>query len=140
MRELRKSEMFERKPRMIGRFERDAEHEAGAPNFAKQGRSGQFLLESSLEARTVLAHSQDDVFGEQLESSQGDYKEVGGVLIPHSIEVRAKGAPEGETVTIDKVELNVEIPAADFAMPEVKAAPPAEAKPEAKPPAVPAAR
>ena len=95
--------------------------------------------ESSLEIKTEAKRMIRGVEME-IESSQGDYKEVGGLLIPHSIESRPKGAPGGQTITFDKIELNPEVPASDFAMPEVKSAPPAEAKPAAKPPAAPAAR
>jgi len=56
----------------------------------------------------------------EFESSSGDYKEVEGLVIAHSIETKAKGAPQGQIITIDKVELNVEIPDSEFAMPEVK--------------------
>ena len=57
---------------------------------------------------------------------QGDYKEVEGLMFAHSIENRPKGAPVGQTVTIDKVELNVDVPDSDFVMPEVEK--PAEAE------------
>lgn len=56
----------------------------------------------------------------EFESSEGDYKEVGGILFPHSMEQKAKGSPHGSTITIDKIELNVELPESHFAMPEVK--------------------
>jgi outer membrane lipoprotein-sorting protein len=55
----------------------------------------------------------------EYESSVGDYKEVDGLMIPHSITSKAKGTPSGQTITIDKVELNVPIDDAVFAMPEV---------------------
>lgn len=91
-------------------------------------------LEIKTEAKRMIRGMEMEI-----ESSQGDYKEVGGLLIPHSIESRPKGAPEGQTITFDKVELNVDVPAAEFTMPEVKAAPSGEEKPSAKP-ASPAAR
>lgn len=59
----------------------------------------------------------------ELESSQGDYQEVGDILFAHSMELRVKGAPGGSTVTIDKIELDVELPDTHFAMPEMKAEP-----------------
>ena len=62
----------------------------------------------------------------EFESISSDYKEVGGVLFPHSIASKPKGAPEGQTMTFDKIELNIDIPDGDFKMPEVK---PAAAKP-----------
>ena len=63
----------------------------------------------------------------EFETAIGDYKEVAGVLLPHSIENKPKGAPHGQTLTIDKVEMDVDIPDTAFAMPEVK---PAEEKKE----------
>ena len=69
----------------------------------------------------------------EFESTSSDYKEVGGVLFPHSIESKPKGAPEGQVMTLDKIELNVDFQETDFKMPEVKAEVKPEAKPEAKP-------
>jgi outer membrane lipoprotein-sorting protein len=62
----------------------------------------------------------------EFEATQGDYKEVGGLMFAHSIENRPKGAPAGQTVTIETIELDVEIPDSDFAMPAVEK--PAEAE------------
>lgn len=61
----------------------------------------------------------------EFEASFGDYKEVGGVLLAHSIEQRPKGAPAGSVITIEKVELNPDLPDARFAMPEAKKPEPA---------------
>jgi len=61
----------------------------------------------------------------EFESSYGDYKEVGGLMFAHSVESKPKGAPQGATITIESVELGVDIPDSEFVMP----APKAEAKP-----------
>lgn len=53
----------------------------------------------------------------EFESSVGDYKEVGGLLIPHAMSSRAKGMPGGQTLTFSKVELNVPLEDSLFAMP-----------------------
>ncbi len=47
--------------------------------------------------------------GAEIESESiiGDYKEVGGIYIPHSFESGAKGSPNKATVTIEKIEINV---------------------------------
>ena len=58
------------------------------------------------------------------ESSLGDYKEVGGVLWPHSIQNSAKGRPEAQTIAVSKIEVNPPIDDARFKMPAAK---PAEA-------------
>ncbi|HEX9187257.1 MAG TPA: hypothetical protein VGB87_09305 [Vicinamibacteria bacterium] len=56
------------------------------------------------------------------ESTIGDYKEVGGLLWPHSIQNGAKGRPERQTVTVDKIEVNPAIDDARFTMPGAKPA------------------
>jgi outer membrane lipoprotein-sorting protein len=61
--------------------------------------------------------------------SLGDYKEVGGLLFAMSMESKPKGAPQGQVITIEKVELDKEIAASDFAMPEVPAKPAEAPKP-----------
>lgn len=47
-----------------------------------------------------------------------DYKDVGGLMIPHSIEQKPKGAPAGQVITVEIVELNTPVDDALFAMPE----------------------
>ena len=47
-----------------------------------------------------------------------DFKEVGGMLIAHSMEIKVKGAPEGQKMIFEKVELNVPVDATRFVMPE----------------------
>lgn len=47
----------------------------------------------------------------------GDYKEVGGILMPYSVEQLIEGAPAGINLTFDKIETNVEVDDARFAMP-----------------------
>jgi len=56
----------------------------------------------------------------EFESSVGDYKEVGGLLIPHAMSSRAKGMPGGQTLTFSKVELDVPLEDSLFAMPAAK--------------------
>jgi outer membrane lipoprotein-sorting protein len=48
----------------------------------------------------------------------GDYKEVNGLMIGHSRENRSQMIPGGQTITMDKVEIDIEIDASIFAMPE----------------------
>jgi outer membrane lipoprotein-sorting protein len=53
-------------------------------------------------------------------ASFGSFKEVGGLVIPHSMEMKAKGAPEGtpgQALTIESIELNQPVDAAQFAFP-----------------------
>ncbi|MEW6456281.1 MAG: outer membrane lipoprotein-sorting protein [Acidobacteriota bacterium] len=49
----------------------------------------------------------------------GDYKEVNGILIPHSIEARVNNNPQSQ-ITIESIELNPEIEDEFFKMPEKK--------------------
>lgn len=50
----------------------------------------------------------------------GDYKEVDGIMFPHSVDSGAKGQPQRQKMVIDKIELNVPIEDARFKMPDVK--------------------
>ena len=62
------------------------------------------------------------------ESSIGDYKEVAGMMMPHAVESGAKGSPQKQKLTIDKIEVNVPIDDTRFVMPEVKKEAPATPK------------
>lgn len=64
----------------------------------------------------------------EIEASMGDYKEVGGVLFPHAYESRPKGQPQAATISVDRIELGVDLADSLFTMP-APAAKPAEAKP-----------
>jgi outer membrane lipoprotein-sorting protein len=60
----------------------------------------------------------------EVESTPGDYKPVAGVMFPHTLENKAKGAPAGQTITIEKIEVNPTLGADEFAKPKPAAAPP----------------
>jgi hypothetical protein len=47
-----------------------------------------------------------------------DYKDVGGLMMAHSIEARAKGAPSGQVITLDTIEINVPVADSIFVMPK----------------------
>jgi outer membrane lipoprotein-sorting protein len=47
-----------------------------------------------------------------------DFKDVDGLIIAHSMEIKAKGAAEGQKMIFEKVELNVPVNDARFVMPE----------------------
>jgi hypothetical protein len=70
----------------------------------------------------VKAEGKRTVRGSEVESDStiGDYKEVGGVMFPHSLETGVKGMPQKQKMTIDTIELNVAIDDARFKMPEPK--------------------
>ncbi len=63
----------------------------------------------------------------EFESSIGDYKKVGDLLIPFSTEQKAKGSEQGQSVTFEKVDLNVDLDDSQFSMPAP--AQPTEPKP-----------
>jgi hypothetical protein len=70
----------------------------------------------------IKGEAKRSVRGTEVETEQtiGDYKEVGGLLIPHSFEGGAKGKPEKQKITVEKIELDVPIEDARFAMPAKK--------------------
>ncbi len=64
-----------------------------------------------------------EVNGQEIayESSSGDYKEVGGLMLPHSVTTQAKGAPNGQAMTFEKIELDIKLDPSIFTMPEKEA-------------------
>jgi len=59
----------------------------------------------------------------------GSYKPVAGVMFPYSISQGSKANPAAQTITIEKIEVNVPFDKADFAVPaSLKQAPKAEAE------------
>ena len=59
----------------------------------------------------------------------GSYKPVNGVMHPYSLSGGPKSNPTAQTTTVEKIEVNVTIPAADFALPaSLKQAPRPEVK------------
>ena len=63
-----------------------------------------------------------------MDSSLGDYKEVEGLMVPFSIEIRTQGAPGGggQRLTLQKFEVNSPVDDGVFKMPVVASATPAE--------------
>ena len=54
----------------------------------------------------------------EIETLIGDYREVGGLMLPHSHESGLKGSPEKRKMTIQKIEINVPVDDARFKMPK----------------------
>jgi hypothetical protein len=69
---------------------------------------------------------------QELESSLGDYKEVAGVYLPHSIESGVKGSPNRTQITFEKIEANVALDDSKFKQPSTPGGPAKSATP-AKP-------
>ncbi len=63
----------------------------------------------------------------EFETSLGDYKEVGGWYQPYAFETNAKGSPNKQKITIEKIELNVPLDDALFVEPPLKGKTPAPA-------------
>jgi outer membrane lipoprotein-sorting protein len=76
-------------------------------------------LEIRNEAKRTIRGSEVE-----LENTIGDYKEVGGLLWPHSIQSGAKGRPEKQSFAFESIEVNPAIDDSRFKMPAPK---PAEA-------------
>ena len=64
----------------------------------------------------------------ETEQTIGDYKEVRGMLIPHSFESGAEGHPEKQKITIEMIQLDATIPDDRFEMPAPGKEAPAEKK------------
>ncbi|PYQ28666.1 MAG: hypothetical protein DMF56_15650 [Acidobacteria bacterium] len=79
----------------------------------------------------VKSESKRTVQGQEVESETtlGNYQEFGGIMFPTSMEMKAKGAPGAQTITIEKVEINPAVADDTFKMPAAKKA---EEKPAAK--------
>lgn len=90
----------------------------------KSGDVEEYFLDTDANLE-IKAKSKREFNGQEVEIdiSYGDYKEVGGLVLAHSIEARAAGAPGPQTITFEKIDLNVDIADDRFAMP------PAEQKP-----------
>ena len=78
----------------------------------------------------IKSEAKRKVQGQEVEGETiyGNYQEFGGLLFPMSIEMKAKGMPAGQTITLEKVEINPTIADDTFKMPAKAAAPAAETK------------
>ncbi len=71
----------------------------------------------------------------ETETTLGDYKEVDGLMLPHSIEQGPKGSQQKAKITITKYEINPKLDAARFVMPTNMKAPAPPAAADKKAPA-----
>lgn len=74
----------------------------------------EYFLEIKQDSKRTLR-------GQEVETQTavGDYKEVSGMLVPHSHDITSSLAPgQSQTLIFEVVELNVEIPEERFTMPE----------------------
>jgi outer membrane lipoprotein-sorting protein len=77
---------------------------------------GEYFITIKQEGKTTIQGNEVE-----FETTLSDYKEVAGLMFPHSIESKPKGAEEGQVITIEAVEVNVEIDDDMFTMPEKSA-------------------
>ena len=94
-------------------------------------RKGSGEREIYLDAKTylqVLAVSRRTGGGEgpvEIRSRISDYRNVGGVILPHSFVASAEGVPQKQALEFSKIELNVPIDDSRFVMPKGKSEAPA---------------
>jgi outer membrane lipoprotein-sorting protein len=81
-----------------------------------------------LQFRTVTRRELDGRTVE-VRSDIGDYREVGGLMLPHSFEASVEGSPQKQSLKFSKIELNVPIDDSRFKMPERRETPDASATP-----------
>src|SRR2546430_7449009 len=79
----------------------------------KQGMESNLYIDADTYL-LIKSQSKRKIQGQEVEGETtfGDYKEVEGMMLAHSIEIHAKGAPSGQIITIEKYELNPKIDAA----------------------------
>src|SRR5260370_8236008 len=68
---------------------------------------------------------------QEFETSLGDYKEVAGWYLPHSLETSAKGSPDKQKITFERIDANVALDDRRFAKPGTGAPEPAGAAADA---------
>lgn len=87
----------------------------------KSGEVRNYYLDAEYYVPIVVTGSRE-TRGTVVEYEQilSDYKEVGGLMIPFSMESKPKGAPQGQVITIQNVELNIDVPDDYFAMPKTE--------------------
>lgn len=130
-------------PDMATAFEEEADIDGPLVDYAEKGHQIEYVGEDEAEGAEVyklkLTRENGDVTyfymdaeyflvivteakrtiqGNEMEFTTviSDYKDVGGLMIPHSFEVRGQG-PMGQTILIEQVELNTEIDDELFKMP-----------------------
>lgn len=74
---------------------------------------GEDYLPGRIEATTEFMGQKVDV-----ETIFSDYREVGDVVMAHAIRTGPRGAPEGQVLTIETIELNIDVSDDFFSMPE----------------------
>jgi len=71
------------------------------------------FLEIKMEGKQTIRGTETEV-----EASMGDFKEVEGLMLAHAVQSGAKGSPQRQTITVQKIEINPPLDDARFKMPE----------------------
>ena len=74
---------------------------------------GETFLEIRSEGKRMM--QEEEV---EYETAHRDYRDVGGLMFAFSVENRTKGQPVGQTVTLETIELNVDVSDSEFDMPK----------------------
>jgi outer membrane lipoprotein-sorting protein len=103
---------------LVGREERNGRNAWKLKVTSKDGDTRFVFLDPGtyLQFLTVT-ELRGDGQSVEIENRIGDYRSVGGVLLPHSFEAAAEGVSESQTLRFEKIEVNVDIDAARFTMP-----------------------
>lgn len=85
----------------------------------KGGDTRDFFLDAKTYLQ-VLTVTKRKVEGREVEikSKIGDYRDEGGVMLPHTFEAVASGVAETQALKFDKIEINVPIDDSRFTMPK----------------------
>jgi hypothetical protein len=85
----------------------------------ENGNTQTFFLDTEY-CLPFRVESEREVQGQMVEAvtTMGDYKEVDGLIMAHSIETRSPQMPQAQIMTIDEVTVNPEYDPAVFTMPE----------------------
>lgn len=83
------------------------------------GDTRTFFLDSE-SLMTIRQQGSTEVAGAPVEFEIvfSEHKDVGGIKVPHLIEVRAQGSPQGQVFTVKDVVLNPKVDESIFTMPE----------------------
>lgn len=97
----------------------------------KEGEVSHVYLDSETNLM-VKQTGKTEMQGQQIESETllSDYKEASGVLYPHSIQTKLQNMPMSMTMTFEKIEPNVDVPATRFEMPKKAEPEPSPAPPK----------
>lgn len=90
----------------------------------KDGEQTTYFLDA--ESNLILKEAQTIKMSDtemQTETIYGDYKDVGGMVMAHSIESKSPGQEGSQKITLNSVELNAPIDAAIYVMPPKTAEP-----------------